>query len=95
MDKHGKQRLKAVKPFFQNNAIEMYSRHSKRKSVIAERFIRILKNKIYKYVTSVSKNVYIDKLDDMVNKYGNTYHSTIKMKPVDVKLNTYININSC
>ena len=49
-----------------------------------------LKNKIYKYITSVSKNVYIDKLDDIVSKYNDTYHSTIKMKPVDVKSNTYI-----
>ena len=48
-----------------------------------------MKNKIYKYITSVSKNVYIDKLDDIVDKYNNTYHSTIKMKPVDVKSNTY------
>ena len=68
----------------------MYSTHNEGKSVIAERFIRTLKNEIYKYMTSVSKNVYIDKLDDIVNKYNNTYHSTIKMKPVDVKINTYI-----
>ena len=63
----------------------MYSTYNEGKSVAAERFIRILKNKICKYMTSVSKNVYIDKLDDIVNKYNNTYHSTIKMKPVDVK----------
>ena len=50
-----------------------------------KRFIRTLKNKIYKYMTSVSKNVYIDKLDDIVNKYNNKYHSTINMNPVDVK----------
>ena len=68
----------------------MYSTHNEGKSVVAERFIRTLKNKIYKYMTSISKNVYIDKLDDIVNKYNNTYHSTIKMKPVDVKSNTYI-----
>ena len=67
----------------------MYSTNNEGKSVIAERFIRTLKNKIYKYMTSISKNVYIDKLDDIVNKYNNTYHSTIKMKPVDVKSNTY------
>ena len=59
-------------------------------NVIAERFIRTFKNKIYKYMTSISKNVYIDKLDDIVNKYNNTYHSIIKMKPVDVKLIIYI-----
>ena len=68
----------------------MYSTHNKGKSVVAERFIRTLKSKIYKYMISVSKNVYIDKLDDIVYKYNNTYHSTIKMKPVDVKSNTYI-----
>ena len=68
----------------------MYSTHNKVKSAIAETFIRTLKNKIYKYMTSVSKNVYIDKLDDIVNEYNNTYHRTIKMKLVDVKLSTYI-----
>ena len=60
----------------------MYSAHIEGKSVIAERFIRTLENTIYKYITSV--------LDDIVNKYSNTYHSTIKMKSVDVKSNTYI-----
>ena len=74
-----------------DNDTEMYSIHNEGKSVVAERFIRTLKTKIYKYMTSISKNVYIDKLDDIVNKYNNTYHSTIKMKPVDVKSNTYIN----
>ena len=68
----------------------MYSIHNEGKSVVAERFIRTLKTKIYKYMTSVSKNVYIDKLDDIVNEYNNTYHRTIKMKPVDVKDNTNI-----
>ena len=80
-----------MKSWLEKNGIEMYSTHNEGKSVIAERFIRTLKNKTYKYMTSVSKNEYIDKLDDIVNKYNNTYHSTIKMKPVDVKLNTYIN----
>ena len=68
----------------------MYSTHNGGKSVIAERFIRTLKNQIYKYMTSISKNVYIDKLDDIVSKYNNTYHRTIKMKPVDVKPSPYI-----
>ena len=63
----------------------MYSTHNEEKFVIAERFIRTLKNKTYKYITSVSKNVYIDKLYDIVNQYNNTYHSTIKIKPFDVK----------
>ena len=80
-----------MKSFLQNNDIEMYSNHNEGKYFVAERFIRTLKNKIYKYITSISKNVYIDKLNDIVNKYNNTYHRTIKMKPVDVKSNTYIN----
>ena len=61
----------------------MYSIHNKGKSVVAERFIRTL-------MTAISKKVYIGKLDDIVNEYNNTYHRTIKMKPVDVKDNTYI-----
>ena len=68
----------------------MYSTNNEGKSVIAERFIRTIKNKIYKYMTSISNNVYIDKLDYIVKKYNNTYHASIKMKPVDVKDNTYI-----
>ena len=71
----------------------MYSTNNEGKSVVAERFIRTLKSKIYKYMTSISKNVYIDKLNATVNKYNNTYHTTIKMKPIDVKDNTYINTN--
>ena len=69
----------------------MYSIHNEGKSVVAERYIRTLKNKTYKYMTAISKSVCIDKLDDKVNKYNNTYHRTIKMKPVDIKDNTYIN----
>ena len=76
--------------FLQNNSIEMYSRHDEGKSVVAKRFIRTLENKIYKYMTSISKNVHIDKLDDIMNNYNNAYHSTIKMKPADVKSNTCI-----
>ena len=64
--------------------------HNEGKSVVAERFIRTLNNKIFKYMTSLSKNVYIDQLDNIVNKYNNTYHSATKMKPVDVKSSTYI-----
>ena len=76
------------------NDIEMYSTHNEGKSVgVVERFIRTLKLKIYKYMTPVSKNVYIDKLDDIVNKNNNTCHSTIKVKPVDVKSGTYINFD--
>ena len=79
--------------WLQDNDIEMYSTHDAGKSVVTERLIRTLKNKIYKIMTSISKNVYIDKLDDRVNEYNNTYHRTIKMKPIDVKHNTYINID--
>ena len=78
------------KKWLKDNDIEMYSIHNEGKSVIAERFIRTLTNKIYKYMTSVSKNVHIDKLDDLVDGYNNKYHRTIKMKLVDVKDNTYI-----
>ena len=67
----------------------MYSAYNEGKSVIAERFIRTLKNEIYKYLTSVPKNVFIHKLDDIVNKYNNTYN-IIKMKPVDVKSHSYV-----
>ena len=69
----------------------MYWIHNEGKSVVAERFIKSLKNKIYKYMTSISKNVYIDKLDKIVDEYNNTFHKAIKTKPVDVKDNTYIN----
>ena len=68
----------------------MSSKHNQEKSVVAERFIRTLNIKVYKYMTLVSKNVYTDKKDDIVNEYNNTYHWTIKMRPVDVKDNTYI-----
>ena len=71
----------------------MYSVHIEGKYVVAERFIRTLKTEIYKYMTSVSENVYIDKLDDIVNEYNNAYHRTIKMKRVDVENNTYIDSN--
>ena len=70
-----------------DNDIEMHSIHNKGKSIIAKRFIRTLKTKIYKYLTSMSKNVQIGKLDDIVGEDNNTYHRTIKMKPVDVKDN--------
>ena len=80
----------SFKKWLQDNNIKLYSTNNEEKSVIVERFIRTLKNKIYKYMTSVSKNVYIDELDDIAKKYNNTYHTSIKMKPVDVKDNIYI-----
>ena len=81
----------SLKKWLQDNNIVMYSTNNERKSVITEKFIRTLKNKIYKYMTAFSKNVYIDKLDDIVKEYNNTYHTTIKMESADVKDNTYIN----
>ena len=69
----------------------MCSMHNKGKSLIGERFIRTLKNKIYKSMISISKNVYFDKLNNKVNTYNNTYHRTIKITPVDVKSSMYIN----
>ena len=91
----GKKRQKvnnsSLKKWLQNH--DMYSTHNEGKSVVAERFIRTLKNKIYKHMTSILENMYIDRLDDIVNEYSNTYHRTIKMKPIDVKDNTYINID--
>ena len=71
----------------------MHSPHNEGKSVVTERFIRTSKNKIYKHMTSILENVYIDKLSDIVDKYSDTYHSTIKMKLADVKYNTYIDCN--
>ena len=71
----------------------MHSIYNEGKSLTDERFIRTLKNKIYKHITSILKNVYIDKLDDIVNKYIKLYLRYIKMKPVDVKSNTYINFS--
>ena len=82
-----------MKLWLEKNGIEMYTNHYEGKSVIAERSIRTLENKIYKYMTSVSKNVYIDKLNDIANKCNDSYHKTIKMKPVDVKKNRYIDFN--
>ena len=81
VDKDSEFYNRSMKSFLQKNNIEGGS----------ERFIRTLKNKIYKYMTSISKNVYIDKLDDIVNKHNNIYYSAIKMKPAHVKSNTYIN----
>ena len=82
----------SFKKWLKDNDIEMYSTHNEGKSVIAERFIRTLKTKTYKYMTSISENVYINKLDDIISEYNNTYHRTINMKPLDVKDDTYLDI---
>ena len=81
----------SFKKWLQDNDIVMYSTNNEGKSAVVERFIRTLKSKIYKYMTSISKNVYIDNLDDIVDEYNNTYHTTNKMKPIDVKDNTDLN----
>ena len=83
----------SFKKWLQDNDIITYSTNNEGKSVVAERFIRTLKIKIYKYMTSISKNVYIDKLNAIVSKYNNTPHTTIKMKPIDVKDYTNKKIN--
>ena len=75
------------KKWLSDNDIIMYSTYNEGKSVVAERFIRTLKSKLYKHMTAIGKNVYYDVLDDVVNKYNNTKHSTIKMKPIDVRDN--------
>ena len=71
----------------------MYSTFNEGKSVVAERFIRTLKNNIFKHMTTILKNVYIDVLNDIVNKYNNTVHKTIKIKPIDVTNDSYVEYN--
>ena len=77
----------SFKKWLRDKGIVMYSTNNEGKSVVAERFIRTLKSKTYKHMTSISKNVYIDKLDNIVNEYNNTYHTTIKVKPIDKETN--------
>ena len=81
------------KDFLKINKIEMYSTYNEGKSFVAERFIRTLKNKIFKHMTAISKNVYFDVLDDIVNKYNNTVHRTIKTKPIEVTGGSYAEYN--
>ena len=71
----------------------MYSAYNEGKSVVSERFIRTLKNKFFKHMTAISKNVYFDVLNDIVNKYNNTVHRTIKMKPIEVTDDYYAEYN--
>ena len=81
------------KKWLKDNDISMYSTYNEGKSVVAERFIRTLKNQIYKHMTAISKNVYFDVLDDIVDEYNNTYHKTIKMKPIDVGDDSFVEYN--
>ena len=71
----------------------MYSTYNERKSVVAERFIRTLKHKIFKRMTAISKNVYFDMLENIVDKYNNTVHRTIKLKPIDITSDSYAEYN--
>ena len=81
------------KDFFKINNIEIYSIYNGGKSVVAEKFIRTLKNKILKHVTAISKNIYFVVLDDIVNKNNNIVHRTIKMKSIDVTFDSYAEYN--
>ena len=87
LDQGGEIYNNIFKKWLSDNNIIMYSTYNEGKSVVAERFIRTLKSKLYKNMTAIGKNVYYDVLDDVVNKYNNTKHSTIKMKPIDVRDN--------
>ena len=69
----------SFKDFLKINNIELYSTYNEGKSVVAQRFVRTLKNKIFEHMTTISKNVYVDVLDDIVNKYNNAVHKTIKI----------------
>ena len=75
------------------NNIEMYSTYNEGKSAVAERFIRTLKSKIFKHMTAISKNVYFDVLDNIVNKFNNTNHRNIKIKHIEVSSNSYAEYN--
>ena len=72
----------------------MYSTYNEGNAIVIERFTRTLKHKIFKHITAVSKNVYFDVLDDIVDNYNNTYHRTIKMNPFDVKPDSYAEYNA-
>ena len=81
------------KDFLKINNTEMYSAYNEGKSIVAEKFIRTLKNKIFEHMTAISENVYFGVLDDIVNKYNNTIHKIIKTKPIDVTCDSYAEYN--
>ena len=81
---------RSMKPWLHDNDIEIYSTHNEGKSVVAERIVRTLKSKIYKYITVASKILCINKLDGTVDKYNKTYHRTIKIKLAGVNLGVCI-----
>ena len=93
VDQGGEFYNRVFKKWLSDNDIIMYSTYNEGKSVVAERFIRTLKNKLYKHMTATGKNVYYDVLDDVVNEYNNTKHNTINMKPIDVGDNKRVYID--
>ena len=96
VDQGGEFYNRDFKKWLSDNDIIMYSTFNEGKSVVVERFIRTLKNKLYKHMKATGKNVYYDVLDDVVNKYNNTKHNAIKMKPKDVKNdNNRVDIDEC
>ena len=93
VDQGGELYNRVFKKWLSDNDIIMYSTYNEGKSVVAEKFIRTLKNKLYKHMTATGKNVYYDVLDDVVNEYSNTKHNTIKMKPIDAGDNKRVYID--
>ena len=89
VDQGGEFHNNLFKKLLKINNIKMYSTYNERESAVAERFIRTIKNKIFKHMTAVSKNVYFDVLNNIVDKYNNTVHRTIRMKPIDVTPDSY------
>ena len=93
VDQGGKFYNNVFEKWLSDNDIIMYSTYNEDKSVVAERFVRTLKNKLYKHMTATGKKIYYDVLDDVVNEYNNNKHSTIKMKPIDAKNNKRVYID--
>ena len=93
VDQGGEFCSRVFKKWLSDNDIIMYSTFNEGKSVVAERFIRTLKNELYKHMTATGKNMYYNVLDNVVSKYNNTKHSTIKMKPIDVQNNKRVYID--
>ena len=89
VDQGGEFHNKLLKRSLKINNVEMYSAYNEEKSVVGERFVRTLKN----HMTAVSKHVYFDVLDNIVNKCNNTVHRTIKMKPIDITSDSYAEYN--
>ena len=93
VDQHSEFYNNTFKDFLKIKNIKTYSTFNEGKSVVAERFIKTLKNKIFKYMTTISKNVYIHVLNDIVNRYHNTVHRTIKIKPINITNDSYAEYN--